>query len=475
MGSKPAPSRIEIKRRKTGVAAIGKGTYGSVFPYEIEDEGERKKVAIKVFSSESGGIEPMIRELEMMSRLSHPHVVQFIGVYADKLPNNYQIHGDCSFHILMELADSHVNTIDDIPYFTVQVLLGLEYIHSLGIVHRDLSRRNILIKNGRYMLCDFGMSAYDGVTPSSAFMYGNAETRSPELYAGKRVSYATDIWSLGVILYTEILGDPLRMSEMEDLIQWLPELPDDLEYRRWRGRCKLKTQHSAPEDQWTRVDQAYRSPRPIVSWPNDDARDFILKLLKFRDTDRPSAHDLLQHPYLRKYTALIEQVSVRQPPQKAKFEDLMIVPDPRTRELTRGFVESIMEEDAAVVATTLDIFYQVIARMDAEGQLYVIFRVCYGIALKYHKVASPTPKYRSVIGQLSSLTQEEYLALEKTIVQLLEYHIQYDNPWIFFEERQYNTEILSSKTQIVEYYLRAGQGEHRMREDLQKVYENIDG
>jgi len=94
-------------------------------------------------------------------------------------------------------------------YFS-EILLGLEYIHSKGIVYRDLKPENVLLDiDGHLKLADFGLSKYlpsmDSLTNSFC---GSPEYMSPEMLMGYGHGFAIDYYSLGAILFEMLTGLP---------------------------------------------------------------------------------------------------------------------------------------------------------------------------------------------------------------------------------------------------------------------------
>jgi len=96
------------------------------------------------------------------------------------------------------------------------VLRGLKYIHSAGILHRDLKPRNLLVnQNSDLKICDFGLARADipVLQTNSLVLTDYIATRwyrAPEvLLSWKKYSYAIDIWSVGCILAEIMLRAPL--------------------------------------------------------------------------------------------------------------------------------------------------------------------------------------------------------------------------------------------------------------------------
>jgi serine/threonine protein kinase len=89
-------------------------------------------------------------------------------------------------------------------------LLGLEYIHSKGIVYRDLKPENVLLDiDGHIKLADFGLSKHlSSLNDLTNSFCGSPEYMSPEMLIGQGHGFAVDYYSLGAILYEMLTGLP---------------------------------------------------------------------------------------------------------------------------------------------------------------------------------------------------------------------------------------------------------------------------
>ncbi len=149
----------DIHNRKI-IKQLGEGTYGKVELVDIND----KQVALKIildFEYEKIGIGPMLLcEINNLRKLNHTNINQLQGLY-------YDYHGK-NLYLALELMDKtllHHVIIDGVSEeskisYILQLLSGLEYLHSQNIMHRDLSPSNILLSENRLVISDFGMSRY---------------------------------------------------------------------------------------------------------------------------------------------------------------------------------------------------------------------------------------------------------------------------------------------------------------------------
>ena len=122
-------------------------------------------------------------------------------------------------------------TAKQAKFYFAEILLGLEYIHSKGIVYRDLKPENVLIDiDGHIKLADFGLSkvlpSQDALTNSFC---GSPEYMSPEMLLGFGHGFAVDYYSLGAILFEMLTGLPPFYSTDRDLM-YHDIIEEELEY-----------------------------------------------------------------------------------------------------------------------------------------------------------------------------------------------------------------------------------------------------
>ena len=214
------------------------GTGGMSSVYKAHDRLLERDVALKVlhphFGDDEEYVERFRREARAVAQLSHPNLVTVID------------RGEADGHqfIVFELIDGEnlkelVQRTGPLPVsraveLTSSVADGLAFAHEHGLVHRDVKPQNVLVNGeGQAKVTDFGIArsldVEHGVTQTGTVM-GTSNYLSPEQAAGKPVTPATDVYSLGVVLY-ELLtaevpfpGDNFVAVAMKHLNETPPSL-----------------------------------------------------------------------------------------------------------------------------------------------------------------------------------------------------------------------------------------------------------
>ncbi|XP_076003271.1 NUAK family SNF1-like kinase 2 [Genypterus blacodes] len=227
-----------LKHRYEFLETLGKGTYGKV---KKARERSGRVVAIKSIRKEKIKDEQDLihirREIEIMSSLSHPHIITIYEVFENKdkivIVMEYASRGDLYDYI----CDKGKISEQEARHSFRQIVSAVHYCHQNGIVHRDLKLENILLDgNGNVKIADFGLSnLYHGDEYLQTFcgspLYASPEIVNGRPYRGPEV----DTWSLGVLLYTMVHGTmPFDGSSHKMLVQQIstgnyrkPKKPSD--------------------------------------------------------------------------------------------------------------------------------------------------------------------------------------------------------------------------------------------------------
>jgi serine/threonine-protein kinase len=199
------------------VRLLGRGGMGSVWYAERSDRLVRRGVALKLplAMSQSRHLAARFdREREIVSSLVHPHIARLYDAGVSSAGQAYLALEYVEGKPLNEYCDLHRLDVHARVRLFGQVLGAVQYAHSRLVIHRDIKPSNILVTaDGWVRLLDFGVAKLLGSeeadsaeltrlgAPAITLAYA-----SPEQVAGRPVTTATDIYSLGVVLYELLVG-----------------------------------------------------------------------------------------------------------------------------------------------------------------------------------------------------------------------------------------------------------------------------
>jgi serine/threonine protein kinase len=200
------------------VRSLGSGGFGSVFL--AKDIWLDIKVAIKVPHKQSIELYKLLKEPRLQAVLNHPNIVRLLA--AEKVDKVFffvmeYVRGRTLEKILLRDKVLEVETAVD---FAKQLCAGVDHAHRNKIIHRDLRPSNIMIsEEGQLKITDFGTSAWLQNVPFATTRIGSPPYMAPEQFLGK-ATYASDIYSIGCIVYEMVIGrppifdpDPFRILE----------------------------------------------------------------------------------------------------------------------------------------------------------------------------------------------------------------------------------------------------------------------
>lgn len=249
---------------------LGRGSFGSVYE-GICDGGYF--IAVKEVSLLDQGelgrqsVYQLEQEIALLSSFEHENIVRYYGTDKD----------ESKLYIFLELVTKgsllslyqryHLQDCQ-VSSYTRQILHGLKYLHDRSVVHRDVKCANILVDaNGSVKLADFGLAKATKFNDVRSCK-GTAFWMAPEVVNRKNKGYGlpADIWSLGCTVL-EMLTRRIPYSPME----CMPAL-----FRIGSGL-----------------------PPPVPDSLSREARDFIFQCFHVNPRDRPTAAQLLDHPFVR--------------------------------------------------------------------------------------------------------------------------------------------------------------------------------
>eukprot|EP00045_Choanoeca_perplexa_P010102 m.101003 g.101003 ORF g.101003 m.101003 type:complete len:648 (-) comp15153_c0_seq1:134-2077(-) len=250
---------------------LGKGGFAQC--YKLTDSVTKKvyagKIVAKSTLTKHRAKEKLKTEIQIHRSLSHKYVVGFHSFFEDR-DNVYILLELCSNQSMMELHKRRRGmTEPEARWFLLQIAEATSYMHNRKVIHRDLKLGNLFLNDRMEVkVGDFGLAttiAYDGERKKT--LCGTPNYIAPEILEGRSGhSFEVDIWSIGCILYTMLVGKP--PFETRD----------------------IKTTYSKIK----RND--YRIPSSANISP--DGQDLIRMLLHRDPAQRPKIDEVLVHPFL---------------------------------------------------------------------------------------------------------------------------------------------------------------------------------
>ena len=206
---------------------LGQGGMGVVYLAARADEQFRKRVALKVIRSGAASEEVVRhfkRERQILAGLDHPNIAKLLdgGTTDDGLP--YFVMEHIEGEPLLAYCDSRKLPVAERLKLFQAICSAVQYAHRNLVVHRDLKPGNILVaEDGSPRLLDFGIAKLlnpelAGEAPTATALVMTPAYASPEQASGGRVTTATDVYSLGVVLYELLTGHlPYRLLSRQPL------------------------------------------------------------------------------------------------------------------------------------------------------------------------------------------------------------------------------------------------------------------
>ena len=281
---------------------IGDGTYGKVYAGINKETNE--KVAIKILKNKMSSWEECIlqNEVRFLGKLNNENIVKLLEVNREQNNDVSYIFELCDCN-LFEFIEKHRKQkmfiseakVRNIVY---QITSGIKYLHSKNIMHRDLKPENILmiLNNNLVKIADFGTAKEIPEFKDNALTdyVCTRWYRAPEC-ALKSNNYneKIDVWAIGCIMAELYTLKPIfpGIDEFDQLNKIL-KITGTPEYGDWPEGISLSQKHNIRLPQFNKGNL-----KEVVFNANDDAIDFLERIFELNPEKRPSASELLKHPY----------------------------------------------------------------------------------------------------------------------------------------------------------------------------------
>ncbi|KAF2422752.1 serine/threonine protein kinase, CMGC family, CDC2/CDK subfamily [Tothia fuscella] len=282
---------------------IEEGSYGWVSRARESATGEIVALKkLKMDNLNDGFPVTALREIQTLKESRHKHIVDLREVVMGDTLTDVFLVMDFLEHDLKTLQEDMTEPFlqSEIKTLMLQLTSAVEYLHDHWILHRDLKTSNILMNNrGELKVADFGMARYFG-DPAPANMTQLVVTlwyRAPELLLGAE-SYGrgVDIWSLGCIFGELLKNAPILPGKNEvDELSKIFELCGLPSEETWPGFRRLPNAKGLRLPRTpTAIGSVIRSKFPLLTAAGTD---LLNSLLALNPAHRPSAADVLNHPW----------------------------------------------------------------------------------------------------------------------------------------------------------------------------------
>jgi len=201
---------------------IGQGGYGKV--YQVQKKDTEHVYAMKVLRKKhlitTGAVEGTMLEREVLRSVRHPFIVSLHYAFQTEakvyLVMDYMNGGQLFYHLKEEAMFSE----DLVRFYIVEIVLALEHLHQQNIIHRDLKPENILLhSDGHMSLTDFGLAKAIEEGQSARTFCGTLEYMAPEMLKGLPYDKSADWWSVGILMYDMLTGNPPWTSPNNGALQ----------------------------------------------------------------------------------------------------------------------------------------------------------------------------------------------------------------------------------------------------------------
>ncbi|KAI5387378.1 hypothetical protein KIW84_073490 [Lathyrus oleraceus] len=208
------PSELDF----SSSARIGKGSFGEILKAHWRGTPVAVKRILPSLSEDRMVIQDFRHEVNLLVKLRHPNIVQFLGAVTDRKPlmliTEYLRGGDLHQYLKDKGSLNPATAIN----FSMDIARGMAYLHNEPnvIIHRDLKPRNVLLVNSsadHLKVGDFGLSKLITVQSSHDVYKMTGETGSyrymaPEVFKHRRYEKKVDVYSFAMILYEMLEGEP---------------------------------------------------------------------------------------------------------------------------------------------------------------------------------------------------------------------------------------------------------------------------
>ena len=212
----------------------------------------------------------MMNEFEMMNVLHHPRLIRLVEVYDSRDQMTLITELATGGELLDVITSEKYITEIEIARIVFQILEGIEYMHSKSIGHLSLTPCDVLFTRpggSEVKICDFSLAKR--IVGVVKMEFGQPEYVAPEIVNGEGATFASDMWSIGIITYLMLSGvSPFRGQNDRETLQRIQMGDIDFDFELWQNISR-------------------------------EAKHFVANLLVYKPEERMSVRQALAHPWLQ--------------------------------------------------------------------------------------------------------------------------------------------------------------------------------
>ncbi|CAG02031.1 unnamed protein product, partial [Tetraodon nigroviridis] len=324
-GTSPAPVTPTRRARLTlnqlvFHKVLGKGSFGKVLLAELKGKGQY--FAVKVLKKDvvlmDDDVEcTMVEKRVLALAWENPFLTHLYSTFQSKehlfFVMEYLNGGDLMFHI----QDKGRFDTNRATFYASEIIVGLQFLHSKGIIYRDLKLDNVMLdKDGHIKIADFGMCKEKvfGDVRATTFC-GTPDYIAPEILLGQKYTFSVDWWSFGVLVYEMLIGQSPFQGDNED--ELFESIRTDIpHYPRW-----ITKESKSLIELVNFTERLVSAALMCLTYINQNISSFFFKLFE-RDPSRRLGvvGDIRAHPFFRTINwSALENREV-EPPFKPKVK-----------------------------------------------------------------------------------------------------------------------------------------------------------
>ena len=301
---------IKLPGKYSPMEPLGQGAYGIVFKAKDIRTGENVAIKkLRLSPDKPFLLRSALREVVVLARLNHRNVVRILSLYSSSplIRDIYMIFNLMETDLASVIASKQTLSMNQVRFLFYQLLVGLAYIHSVGVMHRDIKPRNLLVNSNCHLrIGDFGLARTRSCGGNLTEYVCTRWYRAPEILC-KVLTYdlKVDIFSAGCVLAEIVCRKPLlpgfnTLSQISLFIQRFGmQSPADIEWIPGKEFPKFINKVSKIVSPLGDLDGFMESAG--VSYHLEPVNRIVRDMCTMNPCKRPSAEDMLENVWFESF------------------------------------------------------------------------------------------------------------------------------------------------------------------------------